>query len=283
MKKNIFVVPTYEVHFEHAYKLRDSFNKFNLNSDLLFVLSNQYEFELFKEDNTLKCFYPDNCTRGVDYRGIITIKKLLGVEASYKLGYDYAIALDCETIFTKDFDAFNASKSLSENKKIYSITTKHHILIDINKSASIFFDEMEQEKLRKITKNFTEYFWFNNLAFYDLSFFDKFMHKMYNKNANDFYCRMSSAHFDHIIYIYYCLLYEDYEIINLNEKINLPLKPFCDFHLGLLESIGDKSTREKIDESLKQKIIEELNPFWLPFGTKIENKNSFMLFHENRA
>lgn len=283
MKKNVFVVPTYVHHFEYAYKLRDSFSKFNYNSDLLFVLSNSRECEIFEEGESKKCFLMDNFTRGADYRGIITIKKFQGLESAHSLGYEYAIVLDCETVFTKQFDALEASKYLSQTKKVYSSTTNHYVLIDVNKSASMFFDAEEQEKLRIITNDFREYFWFNNLAFYDLSFFDKFMNKMYKGDASQFYSKMSSAHFDHTIYIYYCLLYENYELVNLNKEIDLPMNPFCNFHLGLLESIGDRSTRELIDDTLKEKIIKKLNPFWLPFGTKITNENSFMLFHEDRA
>lgn len=283
MKKNLFVVPTYYGHFEHAYRLRDSFSRFDLNSDLMFVLSNAEECVKFEEKNTKKCFLLDDFPRGVDHRGIITVKKLQGVGVATELGYEYAIVLDCESIFTRSFNAYEVSKHLSNEKTVYSSLTNHGVLIDINRKAADFFTDEEKEKLKEITSDFREYFWFNNLAFYDLSNYKKFIEKMYGDNYKNFYSRMSSAHFDHIIYIYYCLLYEGYQIVNLNKRIDLPLKPFCDFHLGALESIGDRSTRDIVSNEWAQKIIAETNPFWMPYGTPLTSPVSFILFHEDRA
>jgi len=283
MKKNIFVVPTYHGHFEYAYKLRDSFDRFDLNSDLLFVLSDAEESSRFEEGSAKKCFLYDGTPRGVDNRGIITIKKLQGVELARTLNYDYAIVLDCESLFTRNFNAYEVSKFLSEQKIVYSSITNNHILIEINRLAAEFFDDEEKEKLKKLTSDFKEYFWFNNLAFYDLSNYGKFIQKMHGDDYTKFYSRMSSGHFDHIIYIYYCLLYEDYKIINLNEKIGLPLNPYANFHLGALESIGDRSTRTTLLNEWSQKIINEINPFWMPYGTTLVSRNCFIMFHEDRA
>ena len=129
MKKNIFVVPTFERHFEHAYKLRDSFSKLDLNSDLLFVLSNAEECVKFEEGDTRKCFLKDEFPRGVDHRGIITIKKLQGVDIARNIGYEYAIVLDCETTFTRAFNGYEVSKYLCQQKTVYSSLTNHNVLI----------------------------------------------------------------------------------------------------------------------------------------------------------
>lgn len=283
MKKNLFVVPTHYRHFEHAYTLRDTFCKFDLNSDLIFVLSDAEECVKFEERDTKKCFLLDDFPRGVDHRGIITIKKLQGVDIARNLGYEYAIVLDCETVFTRSFNAYEVAKYLSEQKTVYSTITNNSTLININRSAADFFTNEEREKLREVTKDFREYFWFNNLTFYDLSNYGKFITKMYGDDHKKFYARMSASHFDHIIYIYYCLLYEDYKMVNLNEKIGLPLDPLANFHLGALESIGDRSTRDSISNEWAQKIVNETNPFWMPYGTHLTSPVSFMLFHEDRA
>lgn len=283
MKKCVFVVPTHVMHFEHAYKLRDTFSKVDLNADLLFVLSNKHESDRFENGTAQKCFLLDDFPRGVDGRGIITVKKLQGVDTAIRLGYEYAIVLDCETTFTRSYNAYEVAKYLSERKQVYSSITNHNILIQINRAAADFFSEEDREKLKIITKNFTEYFWFNDIPFYDLKKCRSFFEKMYSNGVESFYARMSSAHFDHIIYIYYCLLYEDYEIVNLNEKIDLPISPSSNFHLGILESLGDRSTRDIIPRDVAQKIINETNPFWMPYGTDLTSKVSFMLFHYDRA
>lgn len=283
MKKNIFVVPTFERHFEHAYKLRDTFARLDLNSDLMFILSNAEECTKFEEGAALKCFLRDDFPRGIGHRGIITVKKLQGVDVARSLNYEYAIVLDCETTFTNAFNGYEVSKYLCQQKTVYSNLTNHSVLIDINRSAADFFNDEEREKLKTLTSDFREYFWFNNLAFYDLSNYGKFIEKMCAEDHKNFYSRISGAHFDHIIYIYYCLLYEDYKIINLNKQIGLPLEPFCNFHLGALESIGDRSTRDIVPSEWAMKIIQETNPFWMPYGTPLKSPVSFMLFHEDRA
>lgn len=283
MNKNIFVVPTYYEDFEYAYKMRDTFGKFDLKSDLLFVLSNADECRNFDEGIAKKCFLMDGFPLGVDPRGIIAVKKFQGVEVAKSLGYEYAIVLDCETIFTRSFNVYEVAKYLCERKTVYSSLTNHRVLIEINRRAADFFAEEEREKLRQLTNNFREYFWFNDIAFYDLSIFDKFTKKVYADDPRKFYARMSSAHFDHIIYIFYCLLYEDYKIVNLNEKIGLPLEPFSNFHLGVLESIGDRSTKNIVSNDWAKSIVNETKPFWMPYGTEIQSPNSFMLFHEDRA
>lgn len=284
MKKTVFIVPTYSSHFQKSYELEKSFLDYDVNADLLFVLTNQHEYEIFNLKNSQKMFLEENFAKGVDSRGIITIKKLKGVEFASQEGYEYAIVMDCESTFTKKYDAYQAAKYLSDRKKIYSTTTNHHILIEINTRGADFFNEEDKNKLKILTKNFTEFFWFNDIAFYDLSNTKKFFETVYGEDKlNNFYSKMSSAHFDHIIYVYYCLLYENYQLINLNEKISLPIDPFSHFHLSALESIGDRSTRDRVTDENAKKLLQEINPFWLPYGTKLTTDNSFILFHQDRA
>ena len=283
MEKCLFVVPTHGQHFEHAYKLRDTFNRLQLKADLLFVLSDINEYYGFESGRAKKCFIMDGFPRGVDHRGIISIKKFQGIEVALQQGYEYAIVIDCETTFTRSFNSYEVAKYLSEQKKVYSTLTDHNVLIDINRRAADFFTDEEREKLRAITKDFREYFWFNDLAFYDIAVCNRFFEKVYAGDPLQFYSKMSAAHFDHIIYIYYCLLYEEYKIVNLNEKINLPFEPFSQFHLGAVESIGDRSTRDRVPREMAEKIVKEINPFWMPYGTDLTSDNCFMLYHYDRA
>lgn len=283
MEKCLFVVPTHGQHFEHAYKLRDTFNRLELKADLLFVLSDNNEYHGFESGRAKKSFIFDGFPRGADHRGIISVKKFQGVEAACNMGYEYAIVIDCETTFTRSFNSYEVAKYLSNQKKVYSTLTNNQTLIDINRSAADFFDTEDRKRLSELTKDFREYFWFNDLAFYDISVCRRFFDKVYAGDPNGFYSRISSAHFDHIIYIYYCLLYEDYTIINLNEKIDLPLEPFANFHLGAVESIGDRNTRDRVPRELAQKIVKEINPFWMPYGTDLTSDNCFMLYHYDRA
>lgn len=284
MKKTAFIVPTYDKHFDYSHKMENSFFELEINADIFFIFTNQKECNNYNGTYAKKAFLSDNFPKGVDHRGIITSKKIKGVEIAMIEGYEYAIVMDTETTFIKNFDVYEAVKYLSNRKLVYSTTTNHYVLIEINRRCADFFSDEEIKKIKEITKDFTEFFWFNDLAFYDLKICEKFFKHVYKENAHEkFYSIMSSAHFDHIIYIYYCLLYEDYKIVNLNQEIDIPLLPFADFHLGVLESIGDRSTRNKIPENLSKQIVEKLNPFWMPYGTDIQSENCFMLFHQDRA
>jgi hypothetical protein len=260
-----------------------AFLKLNLNADILFVLTDENEFNIFENLETKKCFIPFQFRRGADYRGIITIKKLLGVEVAINMGYEYAIVIDCETVFTKNFDSYGASKFLSDRKKVFSTKTKHHFLIEINRRNADFFSEDERNKLKLLTNDFTEYFWFNDICFYDLDVCKRFFTKVYGESKENFYAKMMSAHFDHVIYIFYCLLYENYKIENANDTMNIPHSPSENFHLGFLESIGDRSTRNLINEEVAINFIKNINPFWIPYGTNLKSDNCFMSFHSDRA
>lgn len=283
MKKCIFIVPTHILHFEHAYKLRDSFSRMDFNADLMFILSNEEESRRFEEGGAKKSHIINGFPRGSDHRGIITVKKLQGIEHAMRSGYEYAIVLDCETTFTRSFNAYEVAKYLSEKKVVYSTINNHNVLNDINTRCADFFNDEEKQKLRELTKDFTEYFWFNDLAFYDLKICQRFFEKVYNGDGLNFYSKISSAHFDHTIYIYYCLLYENYKLINLNEKLNIPVEPYNRFHLGILEAIGDRTTRDIIPIDIAKALVKEMDPFWMPYGTDLRSEKCFMLFHYDRC
>lgn len=281
MNKCIYVVPTYRKHFQHAYKLIESYEKFNLNADLLFILSDEKEYHDFENKTTKKMFLEKNFPRGVDHRGIITIKKLKGVEAALKSGYEYAVVSDCEINFTRDYNSYDAVKSLSDNKKIYCTKNIHPIIVTINKHAAEFFNSDEREQLKKITNNFEEYFWFNDLAFYDLNLCNKFFSKMYKNGEYFFYSKMSSGHFDHIIYVFYCLLYENYKLENINDE-NIPVNVFSKIPRGALEAIGDIEVKDAVPDNVAKSLVEKINPFWMPYGTNLRSDNCFILYHYDR-
>ena len=132
-------------------------------------------------------------------------------------------------------------------------------------SANIFPNKIDV--LKNITKNFTMYSWWSDLPVYRTADITPFFN-MIN------YDNIVWRHFDYIIYQYYLILYDGFEIINTtpitNEKWSLEVLSTTD--IGILNKLVDI----KYGFSWNSKKMYELNKKF------IDSQKGFLIYHLDR-
>ena len=163
---------------------------------------------------------------------IITFKKIFGL---YKIfyNYDYIGVFDAETQFVRKFDSDIIYPEIFNTKylKCNTATGGGHIV----KHVASIINLVENKKLLKETKNFTQYWWFNEIHVYEKNTFFEFFkfinqHKMKNSILNEFLC------FDYILYGIWLICFRDFKCKHYFEGV--------DFSYGAIEYNKDDNVTE---------------------------------------
>ena len=232
------LIPITIKHYDYIYNFIEATSTI---IDIYLIFSNQDEYEKFNmKDKINKIIIPDNNTGC-----IVTYKKFYALQYYFlnNKKYDYVIVCDAEIdIISQNYNKLNIIKKIKDifyNKIIYC-SQFNDILSDYNKitlnSSNIFINNDDCLKLKNITNNYTLYYWWSNLPIYCVNHLDDFFKKITYDNIN-IHC------FDHMVYINYLLLYQNFTILNINTffpKIqNLELLCTNDFYaLEYLKSIN---------------------------------------------
>jgi hypothetical protein len=100
----------------------------------------------------------------------ISIKKMFGGLSIFEIGYDYIGILDSEILFVKEFD-LDELKNCYDKKIIKTNTTLDGGRL-IKKSAEILG---YSEEISKVSKNYTEFWGFNEITIYEKNNFQEFL------------------------------------------------------------------------------------------------------------
>lgn len=271
--KSIFIVPTHPPHFHFANELIESFESHNLNSDLMFVFSNEEEKDLFS-NKKYKSVVLDKKYSHIDFKkGIIHLKKFYGLTESIKMNYDYASVIDSECRFIKSIDTHKCMKNFCEEKTVCATPVNNPFITRLTVSPFKFFNEEEKQKLIEITNSGISYFWFNNIPIYDLEITKKFFEFL----SLDRYISISTDFdFDYVTYMYYALLYHNYNIKMLPENLCISGNDGS----SIIEFIGFHN--RFVDINTEQEIVNFIKPYWMCKGTKVSHDNVFLQFHRDR-
>ena len=131
--------------------------------------------------------------------------------------YEYIAAVDSEVEFISIDNIYEKFKYQSGLKKIFGANVtgeRREFLRKIIEESAIFFqDNIDDLKMK--TYDLTYYFWFSDIPIYDTKITSKFLKYIDFDNYEKFIDKISWYVFDYISYIYYCVLYENYELVNL--------------------------------------------------------------------
>jgi hypothetical protein len=185
--------------------------------------------------------------------------------------YDYFIVCDSEIdIIPENFTNDNISEKINNifnNKYIYAGDTKGVWVNNITSTSADLFFEDEYKKLKYITNNFQLYFWWSDIPVYKRTHLKSFFEKIN-------YTNIIPYHFDHIIYQFFLLLTEEFQIINTT--------PITNSHWSLEElrtndiNILNKLSETKYGFGWITKRLYELNPNYFI------SKKTFFVYHLDR-
>jgi len=234
----------------------------NNNIDVYLVFSNDYDYDNFsKKDKIKKIIIPQ-----INTDGIVTYKKFFALEKlKDDIRYDYFIVCDAEiTIIPENFNEINILNIINnifENKVIYAGKTNDDLAIKITKSSC---NLLINEKLEKITENYTLYYWWSDLPIYKREHLTHFLSLIEYNNLTWFT-------FDHVIYLNYLILHHDFTILNVTPILN---------HHWSLESYNTTN----IDNLQTLKSIHYGFSFITPhlynrYVDFLRNERTFLLYH----
>jgi len=212
------IIPSYPNHYKYIYNLLSKLYKNNIKIDIYLVFSTETDYDLFQMKDYIK---PLILVESLSERlasSLVTYKKFIALQQLINSNYDYFICCDSEIdIIPENFTADNIRQKLRNiflNKKIYAGQSDSNPYINILDTSANVFEKNDYTKLKSITNNFTYYFWWSDIPVYRRLDLQSFFNKINITN-------LIGDHFDNIIYQYYLILTDNFEIINTTPVTNV--------------------------------------------------------------
>ncbi|MBR7001157.1 MAG: hypothetical protein IKI11_00615 [Neisseriaceae bacterium] len=142
--------------------------------------------------------------------GVINVKKFCALHWAM-LKYEYVAVADCDILFRDKESPSKLFARCIENyeKNIYITSTppSNDLFKSIMMSCSIFYPERDQATLKNLTNEWTTYPWFFELPVYKKEDLAQFFSFVENKSPIPFWYCLSWLSFEHLVFIYFRLLY----------------------------------------------------------------------------
>jgi hypothetical protein len=183
--------------------------------------------------------------------------------------YKYSIIIDCDCYFLDMKNIYSICERFCEKKEVYGTKVNQNNMSGVPISCRSFIEKYSNTKHDNL--DIDTYFWFSQIPIYDMNLSKQFLQFIDIKN-NDIIYNITYSTFDYIIYMYYCVIYHNYKIINLNDY-------------GIYTKYQPQWSLEwNVDNELMDKlIIHNIEINWQSFNFKdIINDNICMLYHTDR-
>jgi len=267
-KKSAFLFPLHEPKFLFGNDLILSCNTYLPDYSIFVVFSSVEESESFKNLYSNLIFGSIIYPYGVD-SGIINKKKYFGVQHLIdNTDFECIACIDSEALFIKKVDVDKRFEKVYKRKKIFasktspSETIPGEVIDKIIRTPVRFFSEKEAERLGVILDSFKLYFWFNDIPVYKRDVFERFSKHISLKEK---FATLIYQDFDYILYSYYCLLHEGFEIRVITNKR---------YTFSFMES------QKYMNKTLFLKGLYKIQPNWIYRKTFLY-KRAFMTFHND--
>jgi hypothetical protein len=207
-KNTTTIIPIHPPKYPNGIKLLESFHLYVV-SDIWFIFSNQTDYLLFRDLTTLDFNYLLLSEEYKSYGNIINAKKLFGVEEMFKLGYRYVGVFDSEVEFVKPFDTNTIYSDIFNSNKFKANYTNDasHII----KECAIAMKLDTNQRLIDLTKNFSVYWWFNDICVYEKNTFAEFI-DWYKKHPNFTILRDDYLYFEYLIYSIWLICFKNFDV-----------------------------------------------------------------------
>lgn len=278
--KVAFIIPVYPPHYGYLNFLNDLPN--NLDFDIHFILSYKEDLDILKSHNfnpVYKTILLDEeldhslISNMINSRVIIMFKKLYALNL-LKDQYEYIAAVDSEIEFISTDNVYEKFKQHCDKKKIFGSSVnaeRGRGLKEIVEYSALFFKD-NIEELKSKTYGLTHYFWFSDIPIYDTKIASEFLKFIDFENYEQFVNKVCWWVFDYISYIYYCVLYKDYQLVNLKDH-------------GIMRNWSMESMPIETYFDVSEKLSHK--PLWLIHDAYHQNKNRIdrgdilMTYHRN--
>lgn len=264
-----FVCPLFDMknHFDFAVGLYRSKIKFEINSDLVFIFSNEEQKDKFAMrlktelgvENMLYSIMPEELNQ---YPAKAVTKKLYGLR-EYRNRYEYIIIVDCETEFIKHFDAEQMAKEIWDTRGMLAANISpdgFFIMRKCYKTMELYYNR----KLRKALGTFKYNFWFNELQVYKCSYLQDFFKWLDQFDVGKIYSKWYCFEY-YVFYAYLCLVHD------------FAIKKYHYICMGGINEYMDIFSTKK-----QKSIIKNMNLHWTSSKEDISDQ-IVMRFHLDRS
>lgn len=220
-----WIVPTWPPREAYVKKLKESFNIFATDVDLIIVWSRKKD-NFLRGNDKIKSLFLDDYFSSEDIelfeltKSIINVKKIFGLLHEYQ-NYKGLICTDDEIEFVRSFNGLDLLDRFT-NFKYFPATdisisdSKNSVLKKIlMESSKLLITSKDRARIASLTHNFTLYSWFSDLPYYNPRDIPNFLGKFGIFEYKDL-IKLSFYTFDHILYQYYCILYLNKEYVVCN-------------------------------------------------------------------
>lgn len=250
-----------------------SYNNHYDDDHLFLVFSDESEKELFKNS------YPDLRYRAIVYTdnpALLEVesnpaaqKKFFGIKWIFdNTDFDRIGMIDDDSKFFKTVDYDLLFTNHLNKKTVYTTFIPRTENLDkINKGCLRFFNGYDQNKLSSYTKNYSTFFWFNDIPVFDRTNFYSFCDYVnLNKIKNEF----TKYDFEHILYVYYLIVTNRVTLKTIEFNLPVPYGGFVEL-------------QRYIDPNSFERIYNIMEPMWIlsPIN-EFSMKNTFMMVHVDR-
>ena len=217
MNKICIIIPIHFIKRKFVKRLIHTFNHHNNSqyADIFFILTNKLEYNKYKKYifgfNYL--ILPGTLNHNIIAKNKIypSFKKFWALEQITKINkYQYSICIDCEVHFFSLKNIYNICKYFCQQKTVFGGNGN---IKNINGRCLDFIKLFHKENTNI---DINTYFWFSQFPIYDMQITKEFLKFINFENYEFIISNMDWYCFEYIIYIYYCIIFHNYKITNLN-------------------------------------------------------------------
>jgi len=232
MIKTATIITTHVPKFDYAFNLLESYIKYvKQPHDLYFIFTNENEAAEFnwkseyKYINNYKPLILDESLRSKG--SVVNVKKFFALE-SIILEYDYIGVYDCESEFVKESNLNEIYKDIVSYDYIKcNVST---IGANIVKIAAEYVGLDKNEILIKESKNYSLYWWFNEIPVYKKELFIEF-YKWYKSHPNLDILQSEYYAFDYLVYGIWLICFKGYKLKNYELPFEVDIAAVEQFRL----------------------------------------------------
>lgn len=263
-----FLCPLYDMknHFDLAINLYKSKIEYSIDSDLIFIFSNDDQKDKFNLrvknelgiEDMLYNIMPEELSV---YKAQAVTKKLYGLR-KFMDKYDYIVLIDCESAFIKNFDPGQLAEDIWNSRGMLAANISPNgffIMRNCYKAMGLYYNK----KLRKSLGTYKYNFWFNELQIYKCSYLPEFFDWLNNFDIEKIYNTWHCFEY-YVFYAYLCL------------EHNFAIKKYRYICMG-----GINEYIEKFSISKQNKILHHMNLHWTSSHESLPDQ-IVMRFHLDR-
>jgi hypothetical protein len=219
-----FVIPVYPPHYHYIYNLIWRLEQAKIHIDIFVVFSNTSDFESFNFKTSIKPIIVSNMPEWTEKQSpIVIFKTYYALKQLMNSSYDYFIVCDSEIdIIPQNLTYENVTDKITSifaNKNVYSGDTSDNshgstLCQEVLRKSAEVFNASDREKLGLMTKNFTQYIWWSDIPVFRRADLDKFFARI-DEQAVSWHA------FNHIVYLYFLMLTDDFKLIDTTCVTNM--------------------------------------------------------------